>query len=134
VSDESSEGCAVGQQDGKVIKSEQSSTWNRPRSSQLMQSNYLVIVTMRAEADGVAITTDDVQPENIFIELHRSFEIGDLQSYSAEVRRFGKTIATRTKAPLLGGWRGNAIGHESLRPIHAAIATPLRRRALARTS
>ena len=67
-----------------MVKAEQSATRHRPRSAQLMETNYFAIVAVRTQTHSLAIAFDHAESEDILIELERAIEISDLQADAAE--------------------------------------------------
>src|SRR2546423_7242391 len=65
-----------------------------------MQMNYLSIFSVRPEAGSVAAATNHPHAEYLLVERDRAIEVGDLQSHSAEVCRFRKSISPRTDSML----------------------------------
>ena len=51
--EESSERSAIGQENRKMIEAEESTTWNRSGTAQLVEVNDLVILAVSAEAYGI---------------------------------------------------------------------------------
>src|SRR5256885_4535477 len=65
-----------------------------------MQMNYLSIFSVRPEAGSVAAATNHPHAEYLLVERDRAIEVGDLQSHSAEVCRFRKSISPRADSML----------------------------------
>jgi hypothetical protein len=62
--------------------------------------NDLTILSVRSKTRRIGGTAEDAHPKNILVEEKRAIEVRDLQTHSAQMRRFGKTIAFRTNSLL----------------------------------
>src|ERR1700738_157503 len=99
--DEPSERRAIRKQDRKVVQAQQSSARNRPRARQPAKMNDLAILSVRAKTRRFGGAVEDPHAEDILVEEKRAIEVGDLQTHSAKVRRFGKAVALGTNSRLL---------------------------------
>jgi hypothetical protein len=80
--------------------------------------NDLTILSVRSKTRRIGGAVEDAHPKNILVEEKRAIEVRDLQTHSAQMRRFGKTISFRTNSPLLVSFGRHLPGcHLCLPPL-----------------
>jgi hypothetical protein len=90
VGGKSSEHRAVRQQDGEVVEPQGAAA--RPfHAASGVQRNQHAIVTVRAEARGLALAVQHAKPEHSLVIVEGTLQIADLQPHRAEARRVGQT-------------------------------------------
>jgi hypothetical protein len=95
---------SVRQEDGEVIKAEQTAPWHRACAAMLVQLSDDRVCALRGQ-DAATAGSDGLKSEHATVESHGAIQVTDLQPNSSNVRILRQSIPRRSNTILANGGR-----------------------------